>query len=150
MASLSCHLHTSTSPLGWLYLSHKTNSHTEAPSLPTQWLLGLPLSQLVSHCVLGFCLFSLVFFFLTVLVFELMILCLLGRCPRDMPPALFSYFSNRVSFLRLGGLDHSPPIYASCVVGMTGTRHQCPAFYLSRWDIANFLPRLAWNHNPPK
>jgi hypothetical protein len=48
-------------------------------------------------------------------------------------------------------LDRDPPIYASCIAGMTSTH--CHAisfyyFYFLRWTLVNFLPRLASNHDP--
>jgi hypothetical protein len=46
------------------------------------------------------------------------------------------------------GLDLNPPIAASHVPGMIG---MCPQAQISllRWILTHFLPRLAWNCNPP-
>jgi hypothetical protein len=68
-----------------------------------------------------------------------------------MPPTLFALviFQIRSHFFpRLAWTDWDPPIYISCVAGMTRIEHHTQ---LLCWDggLANFLPVLASNHNPP-
>jgi hypothetical protein len=47
---------------------------------------------------------------------------------RIRSPFCFKHFCNRVSTYALASLDHDPPIYASCVAGMTGAHNHVHLF----------------------
>jgi hypothetical protein len=64
-------------------------------------------------------------------------------------PFCFSYFSDRGLLLLPGAvLDCDPSTYTSWVAGMTGV-HQYTWLVCQDGGLANFLPRLAWNQDPP-
>jgi hypothetical protein len=76
---------------------------------------------------------------------------ILGFKFRAMPsaPSLFlGYFLVRVSFLFWPALDHDLSNSAFLIAGII--KHVPPCLpYLLRNNLANFLPRLASNHDPP-
>jgi hypothetical protein len=83
-------------------------------------------------CRIGIILWSNIFFsFLVVLEFELRALYLLGRSSTTWvkSPLSFSYFQRRSHFYAHASPDHSPPIYTSHIVGMTGNIPRHSAFY---------------------
>jgi hypothetical protein len=87
------------------------------------------------------------FFFFTILGFELRALHLLGRCSITPNPFCFIYFSSRVSCFCPGLVsDHDPPTYGLPCLGL----RTCitTLFYLLKWCLANFFPKLASNCDP--
>jgi hypothetical protein len=84
----------------------------------------------------------------------LAVLCLLGRYTLPLEPPLnplsfhFGDFWDRVSNL-YPGHPGSQSSYL-CFPCSWDDRHvPHPAFYWLRWGLANLLPRLASNHDPP-
>jgi hypothetical protein len=60
---------------------------------------------------------------------------------------IFSYFLDRALCFCLGlGLDHDPPIYIFCIVGMTV--YTLLQFIFSDESHTYFFTRLASNHDP--
>jgi hypothetical protein len=93
------------------------------------------------------------FFFFAVLGFELRALCLLGQgCATwaTLPAALSALvtFEIEFHFYAWAGLNHNPPIYASCVTGVTDTCHHAHLLLVEKgsWELR---PRLGSNHDPP-
>jgi hypothetical protein len=93
-------------------------------------------------------------FFLVVLAVELRVLHLLDRHSPTIwatHPDLFcvDYFEDRFSLYTWAGMDFDNPICASLVAEMTGMHHHIQS--LVEMGVSwTFMPRLAWNHDPPQ
>jgi hypothetical protein len=81
----------------------------------------------------------LLFLFLVVLVIEIRVLCLLGRCSTVWitPPDAFTLviFQMESCFCLGPVLHHNTPTYASCIAGVTGVSHCTPVHLMYYFDV---------------